>query len=333
VVMPGVPGFLPPLNTGDRRANRLDLANWLVAAENPLTARVMVNRYWKILFGTGLVSSLEDFGSQGEVPTHPELLDWLAVEFRESGWNVKHMLKLMVMSQAYQQSSQPREDQLQGDPLNQLVSRQNRFRLEAEFIRDNALAVSGLLSQKMGGESAKPYQPALYWQHLNFPQREYQQDAGENLYRRGVYTYWCRTFLHPSLLAFDAPSREACTVERSRSNTPLQALVLLNDPTYVESARKFAEQIISQGGVSTESRLKYAMQHALNRDPSAEEMPLLLSLWEKHHAQFAADAKAAEALDHVGEAPVPNAVDTAELAAWTSVARVILNLHETITRN
>lgn len=333
VVMPGVPGFLPPLNTGDRRANRLDLANWLVAAENPLTARVMVNRLWKILYGKGLVGSLEDFGSQGEVPTHPELLDWLAVEFRESGWDVKHMLKLMALSQAYQQTSQPTDDQLQKDSLNQLVSRQNRFRLEAEFIRDNALAVSGLLSYKMGGESAKPYQPALYWQHLNFPQREYQQDAGENLYRRGVYTYWCRTFLHPSLLAFDAPSREACTVERSRSNTPLQALVLLNDPTYVESARKFAEQIVGQGGDSTESRLKYAMQHALNRDPSAEEMPLLLALWEKHHAQFAADTQAAEALDHVGEAPVPAAVDTAELAAWTSVARVILNLHETITRN
>src|SRR5262249_26979879 len=213
------------------------------APDNPLVARVFVNRLWELYFGQGLVKTLDDFGSQGVWPTHPDLLDWLAVEFRASGWGVKHVGKLMVMSETYQQPSKATEEIKQADRYNLLLARQARFRLDAEVVRDNALAVSGLLVRRVGGKSVKPYQPPGYWAHLNFPVREWQNDSGESLYRRGLYTYWCRTFLHPSLLAFDAPSREECTVERARSNTPQQALVLLNDPSYVEAARVLAERI------------------------------------------------------------------------------------------
>ena len=236
VVQPAVPHFLKQIET-EGRATRLDLAQWLVAPDNPLVARVFVNRLWKLFFGQGLVRSLDDFGSQGAWPTHPELLDWLAVEFIESGWNVKHMIRLMLMSETYRRSSVPTPELRQTDPLNRWLARQARFRLDAEMVRDNALLVSGLLVDRIGGNSVKPYQPAGYWKHLNFPKRAWRNDSDGNQYRRGVYTYWCRTFLHPSLLAFDAPSREECCVDRPRSNNPLQALVLLNDPTYVEAAR------------------------------------------------------------------------------------------------
>jgi hypothetical protein len=237
VVAPGVPASLNPLTVTERRATRLDLAYWLLEVDNPLTARVFVNRLWKLFFGQGIVTTLEDFGSQGAWPTHPELLDWLAVEFRDSGWNVKHLVKLMVLSRTYRQTSAVPEAVRLRDPFNRWLARQGRFRLDAEMVRDNALAVSGLLVHKVGGRSVKPYQPAGYWSYLNFPRRDWQKDAGDDQYRRGLYTYWCRTFLHPSLVAFDAPTREECTVERPRSNTPQQALVLLNDPTYVEAAR------------------------------------------------------------------------------------------------
>jgi hypothetical protein len=341
IVQPGIPTFLgagdsvaaDPSRSDGLRLTRLDLARWMVSPENPLTARVFVNRLWKLAFGRGITRSLEDFGSQGEPPTHPELLDWLAVEFQESGWNVKHVLKLMLMSQAYRQSSIPSREAIARDPNNDLFSRQNRYRIEAEFVRDNALSVSGLLVPKIGGPSVKPYQPAGYWQYLNFPKREWENDKGENQYRRGLYTYWQRTFLHPSLAALDAPSREECTVERARSNTPQQALVLLNDPTYVEAARALAGRILNEAGKTTPERLEFAYRTVLLRSPRPEEVDVLAALVEKHQREFAADKPAAEQLLKVGDSSAPAAYDPAELAAWTSGSRVLLNLHETITRN
>jgi hypothetical protein len=333
-VKPQTPESLSPFKSAKPgAATRLDLANWMVSADNPLVARVFVNRLWKILFGQGIVKTLDDFGSQGAWPTHPELLDWLAVEFRESGWNVKKIIKRIVMSDAYRQSSRVDEKLMHADPYNQLLARQGRYRLEAEMVRDNTLAVSGLLVRKIGGPSAKPYQPPGYWAMLNFPTREWQNDRGEGLYRRGLYTYWCRSFLHPSLLAFDAPTREECTVERSRSNTPQQALVLLNDPTYVEAARALAERIMRQGGKDPAARLSYAYRQVLQRAPLPAETHLLEKLAAQHLAQYEKDKDAATKLLSVGAAPAPKDLDTAELAAWTSVARVLLNLHETITRN
>jgi hypothetical protein len=349
VVTPGVPASLSPLPPRDSRATRLDLAKWMLAADNPLVARVFVNRLWKLFFGQGIVSTLEDFGSQGAWPTHPELLDWLAVEFRESGWDVKHMVRLMVRSRTYRQSSiadwglriadskthNPQSaipNPQSVDPYNKLLARQARFRLDAEMVRDNALAVSGLLVPKVGGRSARPYQPAGYWAYLNFPKREWEKDTGEGLYRRGLYTYWCRTFLHPSLVAFDASTREECVVERPRSNTPLQALVLLNDPTYVEAARAFAERIV-QSGTGTGSRIAFAYRQALSRPPRPEEVRVLTALVEKHRAEYVADKAAAAAMLAVGDRPAAKDLDGAELAAWTSVARAVLNLHETITRD
>lgn len=332
IVEPAVPAILANSKVKGRQANRLDLARWLVSPDNPLTSRVFVNRLWKLTFGRGLVSSLEDFGSQGAWPTHPELLDWLAVEFMQRGWDVKQIMKLMVMSGTYRQVSTASAELRQQDPFNKWLARQGRFRLDAEMVRDNALAVSGLLVKKIGGPSVKPYQPAGYWAHLNFPKRVYKHDVGENQYRRGLYTYWCRTFLHPSLRAFDAPTREECTIERPRSNTPLQALVLLNDPTYVEAARAFAERIIREGGQTAEDRIRFAYRESLSRRPKPAEMKLLTALQQKHLAQFQSDRKAADELLTVGLRPAPKEIDSVELAAWISVARVIFNLHETITR-
>jgi hypothetical protein len=317
----------------DGRLTRLDLARWIASPDNPLTARVFVNRLWKLTFGRGIARSLEDFGSQGELPTHPELLDWLASEFVESGWDVKHMLKLMLMSRAYRQSSAPGDGSLAVDPNNDFFSRQNRFRLDAEFVRDNALAVSGLLVPKIGGPSVKPYQPPGYWQYLNFPKREWQNDKGEGLYRRGLYTYWQRTFLHPSLAAFDATSREECTVERARSNTPQQALVLLNDPTYVEAARALAGRMLTEGGATTSERLEFAFRTVLVRSPRPEEVAVLTTIVDKHRDQFAKEPESARDFLSVGDLKMPPSLDPAELAAWTSASRVLLNLHETITRN
>jgi Protein of unknown function (DUF1553)/Protein of unknown function (DUF1549)/Planctomycete cytochrome C len=332
VVTPNVPAFLPPVDVTGRRATRLDLANWLVSRDNPLVARVFVNRLWKVMFGQGLVKSLDDFGTQGALPSHPELLDWLAVEFVDSGWDVKHLLKLMALSNTYRQSSAASKEQQERDSRNIWLARQNRFRLDAEMVHDNALAVSGLLSPKGGGPSVKPYQPAGYWSYLNFPKRDWVNDKGDGLYRRGLYTYWCRTFLHPSIAAFDAPTREECTVERPRSSTPLQSLVLLNDPIYVEAARVFAERIVKEGGNATADRTGWAYRRALSRDPKAEEHIVLVTLYEKHLAEYSKDKDAAQKLVGTGERPVPKDVDVAELAAWTSVARVLLNLHETVTR-
>ena len=348
IVSPAAPAFMTPrqVSPAGGRLTRVDLANWVVSSENPLTARVFVNRLWKIAFGQGLVKSIEDFGSQGTLPTHPHLLDWLAVEFvsptenlppsvkgGDRPWDVKRLLRLIVTSGTYRQSSHADETLRQRDPYNQWLAHQNRFRMDAEMVRDNALAVSGLLVQKMGGPSARPYQPPLYWSYLNFPMREYQADKGEGLYRRGLYTYWCRTFLHPSLKAFDAPTREECTADRPRSNTPLQALVLLNDPTYVEAARSFAERIMRDGGSDVASRLNFAYRWALSRDVRGDESRLLQALYERHLAGYQADPKSAEDFLHVGDCPLPAHTNLSDLAAWTSVARVIFNLHELVTRN
>jgi Protein of unknown function (DUF1553) len=333
VVKPAVPAFLSARASSESRQTRLDLARWIVSPENPLTARVFVNRLWSLAFGRGIARSLEDFGSQGQPPTHPELLDWLATDFVQHGWDVKRTFKLILMSRAYRQSSVPSQESLVKDPTNDLFSRQSRYRLDAELIRDNALAVSGLLVKTIGGPSVKPYQPAGYWQYLNFPKREWENDQGDGLYRRGLYTYWQRTFLHPSLAAFDASSREEACAARPRSNTPQQALVLLNDPTYVEAARALAGRILQEGGKTTAERLEYAFRRVLTRSPRANEVQTLAALLDKHHREFAAEQESAERFLTIGDLKSPAGLDPAELAAWTSVSRVLLNLHETVTRN
>jgi mono/diheme cytochrome c family protein/cytochrome c1 len=330
LVQPGIPEFLGKLDPD--KPTRLDLARWVVSPDNPLTARVFVNRLWKVAFGQGIVRNLDDFGTQGTPPTHPELLDWLATEFVRTGWDVKGTFKVMLMSNAYRQSSVAAKAVREKDPTNLWLARQNRFRIDAEFVRDNALAVAGLLTTKVGGPSSHPYQPAGYWAMLNFPQREWQADKNDDQYRRGLYTYWCRTFPHPSLTAFDAPSREECTNERPRSSTPIQALVLLNDPTYVEAARVFAAAAMKEGKTTPE-RLTAMYRRALSRPAKPEEIKVLEALLEKHRTEFKADPKGASELLKVGLAPVPANTDAAELAAWTSVARVVLNLHEALTRN
>ncbi len=342
VVRPALPAYLnstasrvkgPAQNREDRRLSRLDLAEWLVSRENPLTARVFMNRLWKQFFGTGLARILDDFGMQGEPPVNPELLDWLACEFIERGWDVKHMVRLMVNSHTYKQVSTASKELQARDPYNRELARQSRWRLDAEFVRDDALSVAGLLVLKIGGPSVKPYQPDGYWENLNFPPRTYEADGGESQYRRGLYTWWQRTFLHPSLLAFDAPSREECAAERNRSNIPQQALALLNDPTYVEAARAFAARILKEGGHDTASRINWAWKQALARSPRGEESQIIRALLTQQLAEYRRDPQAAEALSKVGLLPAPKDIDLAELAAWTNVARVILNLHETITRS
>ncbi len=333
VVAPAVPHFLPPLDTGGHAPTRLDLARWLTGRENPLTARVLANRLFKLAFGQGLSRTVEDLGAQGEWPTHPELLDWLAADLRESGWDVKRLLRTLVTSATYRQSSRLDPNLVERDPANRLYARQSRFRLDAEMVRDNALAVAGLLSPRVGGESGHPYQPLGYWAYLNFPPREWDDSPGEDQYRRGLYTWWQRAFPQPSLVAFDAPSREECTGERVRSNVPQQALVLLNDPTYVEAARAFAERIVREGGPGAPARLRYAYARALQRAPSAGERRVLEALLAKAGAQYATDRAAAMRLVASGQAEPARDLDPVELAAWTQVARAILNLPEVLTRS
>jgi hypothetical protein len=333
VVKPALPHFLPQPNAEGRELTRLDLARWLVARDNPLTARTVMNRLWKQFFGTGLSKVLDDLGAQGEPPANPALLDWLACEFMDSGWDMKHMVRTIVTSVTYRQRSTATPELRTADPYNRQLARQSVFRLDAELVRDNALAVAGLLVTRIGGPSVKPYQPDDYWENLNFPRREYDPDHGASQYRRGLYTWWQRSFLHPSLLAFDAPTREECAAERNRSNIPQQALVLLNDPTYVEAARVFASQILSQCNGTAEERITWAWQRTLQRVPRAEETSLMRGLLDQHLQVYRGDAKAAQELLKIGFAPIPANLDTAELAAWTHVARVLLNLHETITRS
>jgi hypothetical protein len=334
VMHPHTPHFLKQLDTGTRRANRLDLARWVVSRDNPLTARVVVNRLWKMYYGVGLSKVLIDLGSRGDPPHNQELLDWMAIEFMDSGWDVKHMVRLMVTSSAYRQSSLPRPEVDKIDPDNRLVAHQARYRMQAEEIRDNALAVSGLLVNKLGGEIVRPYQPEKYYSALNFPERDYTASAGSDQFRRAVYIHWQRQFLHPALLAFDAPSREECTADRPISSTPTAALVLLNDPSFVEAARALAAKIIQNGDVTDDNqRIHWAWRQVLGREALSEEAALLADLLHKHREEYKADPKAAEALVSVGISKKPKHVDVAELAAWTSVSRTLLNLNETITRN
>ncbi|MFN9289559.1 MAG: PSD1 and planctomycete cytochrome C domain-containing protein [Planctomyces sp.] len=333
VVTPALPAVFAREPAADRRLTRLDLAKWIVAADNPLTARTTVNRLWKVLFGAGLSRRLDDLGAQGEWPSHPQLLDYLAAEFQAGGWNLKQLIRSIVLTRAYQRSSRGDAGLREADPGNRWLARQGRFRLDAEFVRDNALEISGLLVKSVGGRSVRPYQPAGYWAYLNFPTREWQNGSGQELYRRGLYTHWQRQYLHPSLLAFDAPSREECTADRNRSNTPLQSLVLLNDPTYVEAARAFAERILREGGSTDEARISFAFRQAVSRDAETDEVAVLQQLLQKHLADYAAEPASVEAILKTGALPVSEQTDRTRLAAWTSVARVILNLHEVMTRN
>ena len=332
-VTAAVPGFLPPMPS-DAPRNRLGLARWLVDPANPLTARVAVNRYWQMYFGTGLVKTAEDFGSQGETPSHPELLDWLATEFVRTGWDVKAMQRLIVTSAAYRQSSVATPALRESDPENRLIARGPRERLAAEMIRDQALVVSGLLSTKMGGPAVKPYQPDGLWEQLSAFQGKklFERSTGEDLWRRSVYSYWKRTVPPPSMTIFDAPTRESCVVRRQMSSTPLQALALLNDEMYIETARKFAERIVKEGGALPEQRLEWAMRVATSRPASQQEVMILEQGLNRRLAQYRADRPAAEKLLSAGEAPRDKTIDAAELAAYTTVASVILNLDEVITR-
>jgi hypothetical protein len=330
IVEPGVPDWLTPLETPGRRFNRLDLANWLTSKQNPLTARVFVNRVWSLFFGSGLCRSVDDFGAQGEWPDHPELLDFLACEFAED-WDVKRLVKLIVTSQAYRRSSLPSAELSARDLDNRWFARQTAFRLPAEMIRDNALEISGLLNKRIGGPKGHPYQPDGYYQFLNFPKRKYLADVDDLQYRRGVYVHWQRQYLHPMLRAFDAPMREECTAKRPISNTPLAALTLLNDPTFLEAARALAAKALAQPG-SNEARLRWLWRRTLSREPDDGEIADLRRVLEESQTEFAAKPQASAALLKVGLLETSPNIAPAELAAWTTVCRMMLNLHETITR-
>jgi hypothetical protein len=332
VVAPAIPEFMGKLDTKDRKANRLDLANWVVSDDNPLPARAFTNRIWKLFFGYGLSRRLEDLGGQGEPPTHPKLLDHLASEFRSSGWDMKKLIRTLVTSDAYKQSSVPTEKLAKADPLNRLYARQSRFRVDAEFVRDTALSISGLLVSDIGGTSVKPYQPAGYWQHLNFPARKWQAGKGDDLYRRGLYTFHCRSFTHPAMLAFDAPSREECTAERPRSNIPQQALALLNDPVFVEAARIFAEKLLIHSNREDLAKIHYAFQCALTRKPTKEEVQVMTELLSQQRKRYQEDEEAALALVKTGQKTYNKNLRVSELAAWTSVSRTLLNMYETTAR-
>jgi len=336
LMKPAVPAFMGELET-EAVPTRLDLAAWLTkpmedGGIGELNARVMVNRLWYLMFGEGLCTSLGDFGGQGLPPNHPELLDRLAIQFVQSGWDVKAMMKTMAMTRAYRLSTEPTPELLVADQNNELFARQSGRRLPAEMVRDNALFVSGLLVDQLGGDSARPYQPVGYYMHLNFPTREYKQHEDLNQWRRGVYVHWQRQFLHPMLKAFDAPSREECTAKRSLSNTPLASLVLLNDPSFVEAARRFAERVLTEAKGDDRERLDWAMMGALSRTATDAEAKLILGLLDQNRKVFTATPASADQLLAVGLSPRDKSLEAIEHAAWTEVCRVILNLHETITR-
>jgi len=329
-VTPGVPASLPqpPANWP---ANRLSLARWIVDRSNPLTARVAVNRYWQSYFGFGIVKTVDDFGSQGEWPVHPELLDWLAVEFMDSGWNVKAMQRTIVTSATYRQSSKITPELLQKDPDNRLLARGPRIRLGPEVIRDSALEAAGLLVEKVGGPSVKPYQPPGLWQELAGGDG-YVQDKGPGLYRRSLYTYWKRTVTPPFMANFDSPNREVCTVYENRTNTPLQALDLMNDVTFLEASRKLAERMMEEGGSSPVNRIDYGFELLLARAPRTAERQVLLDTFNNFDAKYRTDPKAAESYLSYGEAEHNKRLNTADLAAYSTVASLIFNLDEAVTK-
>jgi hypothetical protein len=330
-VEPGVPGVLPPLPHGAPQ-NRLGLAKWIVQPANPLTARVAVNRFWQIYFGVGLVKTVEDFGSQGEWPSNPDLLDWLATEFVDRGWDMKTLQKTIVMSATYRQSSKVTPDLLQKDPENRLLARGPRVRLAAEMIRDQALAASGLLVEKIGGPSVKPYQPAGLWKELSGGD-DYKPDHGDSLHRRSLYTFWKRTSPPPMMMNFDAAGRETCTVRELRTNTPLQSLNLMNDVTYLEAARKMAERMMREGGAAPPERIAYGFELATGRRPEARESEILLENFHYSRDLFQSDPSAAKKYLAQGEAPRDEKLDSRELAAYSAVASLILNLDAALTKN
>jgi hypothetical protein len=330
-VEPGVPQALNPFPAGAPK-NRLGLARWLIDPRNPLTPRVAVNRFWSQIFAAGLVESEEDFGTQGEPPSHPELLDWLALQYRDSGWSTKALLRLIVTSATYRQSAQVRPEHLEKDPRNRLLTRAPRVRLEAEMVRDQALALSGLLSRKLGGPSVFPPQPEGLWQAAFNGQRTWSTSTGEDRHRRGLYTFWRRTVPYPSMAVFDAPSREICAIRRARTNTPLQSLVTLNDPVYVESAQALARRIVHNGGANVESRARYGLQLCLCRPPRPEQVEPLIALYTAEFERYRTDHSAASALAADPLGPLPAGMEPADLAAWTTVANVLLNLDAVLTK-
>jgi hypothetical protein len=333
-VTAATPRFLPALPDGEP-IDRLALARWLVSREHPLTARVYVNRLWQQFFGIGIVRTVEDLGTQGEWPTHQELLDWLAVDFMENGWDVKHIVKTIVMSSTYRQSSAVTPELLKRDPENRLLARGTRSRVPAEMVRDSALAVSGLLVEKIGGPSVYPYQPPGLWLEINNRpnySKAYPAGNGNDLYRRSLYTFWKRTFPQPAMASFDSADREVCTVRRSRTNTPLQALVMLNDPQFVEAARHLAERMIVEAGEGIANRLIRGFEIVLSRQPTDAERTELTAYYEAEHSLFREDPTAAERLLSVGESARNKDLDLTVHAAMTSVARLLLNLDEAITR-
>jgi len=338
VVTPGTPAFLPPLPPGAAE-DRLGLAQWVVMPGHPLTARVAVNRFWRLLFGTGLVATPADFGTQGEFPSHPELLDWLALDFVASGWDVKRLLTLLVTSETYRQSAAASAEQLERDPRNRLLARGPRFRLGAELIRDHALRVSGLLVPRVGGPSVNPYLPYDLWREVSHygstpaTAQVFVQDRGEKLYRRSLYTYWKRTAPPPSLAAFDAPNREVCTIERGATTTPLQALVLLNDVQFVEASRAFAERALRHAEPGDDARLRWLFAEGVSRPPAAAELAVLRGTLARERARYARDPAAAADFLSAGESPRDARLAAPEHAAWAQVATLVLNLSEAITRN
>jgi hypothetical protein len=332
-VLPEVPGVLPGL-PADAPRNRLGLARWLISPENPLTARVVVNRLWQHHFGMGLVKTSDNFGVQSEPPSHPELLDWLATELIQSGWDLQHIQRLIVTSNTYQQRSEAAADMYHRDPDNRLLARGPRYRLPAEAMRDNALAVSGLLADKIGGGSVMPYQPAGLWEELaGGAHDDYVQAHGEDLYRRSLYTFRKRTVPHPSMATFDAPSWETCQVKRAKTNTPLQALALLNDVTYMEAARRFAERMLTEGGNSVDSQIAFAFRLATSRAPTAKELAVLRGSLQKYTERFRQSPASAEQFLSQGEAPRDKSLDVVDLAARTAMASVLLNMDEAISKD
>ena len=331
-VTAGVPASLPALREGEP-LNRLGLARWLMSPDNPLTARVLVNRFWSQFFGRGIVATSDDFGSQGAWPEHPELLDWLACEFRDGGWDVKELVRLIVTSATYRQSSQSDPERIGRDPDNRLLARGPRIRMDAETLRDSALCLSGLLVESFGGPSVKPYQPDGLWREMTYDGGlSYEPDRGASLYRRSLYTYWKRQSPPPNMLLFDAPTRETCTVARPRTNTPLQALALMNDPTFVEAARHLAGRMMREAGSLPADRIRRGFRIATGRRPTEEEAGVLARIYDEQWPVYRADMPAARDLLNVGSSPVDASLDAAELAALTTVANVILSLDETITK-
>jgi mono/diheme cytochrome c family protein len=339
-VSAATPAILPAM-ADTLPKNRLGLAQWLVAPENPLTARVTVNRFWQSFFGVGLVATTDDFGSQGAQPSHPELLDWLAVEFRESGWDMKRLVRLIVTSAAYRQQSAIPPGLEQQDPANRLLARGPRFRLQAEFVRDQALAASGLLKSQIGGPSVKPYHPpGLYEQVVaqkDNPKATYMQGSGDDLHRRSLYTYWKRSVPHPAMLAFDMPFRETCTVKRTRTNTPMQALTLMNDPTFVEASKFLAARMIREGGSDAADRIAHGFWLVLARPPTPEELNLMTKALSRFQTEYAASPAEAQALLEVGDAPDDPSFkaepEARDLAAYTLLANILLCRDEAMMRN